>query len=211
MIKAVCFDLDDTLIREINSVMFLCLLNDKAEQYWELEKLEQQGLNWIESDHRKARLIKGLPERVLCEQFGAMIQPLRHIEATIRRLKTHHIPSVIITAGPKQVAGIAREKWGFDYSYGSDFQTENGIFTGDITHHIGDCGKIDCVEDYCRKYDLSRHDCLAVGDGSTDIPMFEYCGKSIALNASDSVAQKATCAIQTDDLLDILPLILQYT
>jgi phosphoserine phosphatase len=50
---------------------------------------------------------------------------------------------------------------------------------------------------------------VAVGDGSTDIPVFEACGKSIAINASEAVKKKATYAVDTDNLRDILELILR--
>ena len=49
--------------------------------------------------------------------------------------------------------------------------------------------------------------CIAVGDGATDIPVFEYCGKSIAINSSEKVKRVATHAVDTDDLFDIVALI----
>lgn len=41
-IKLVCFDLDDTLIREIHSVMYLSILNDRLEELKEIEYHEVQ-------------------------------------------------------------------------------------------------------------------------------------------------------------------------
>jgi len=47
-----------------------------------------------------------------------------------------------------------------------------------------------------------------VGDGSTDIPVFEYYIKSIAINASENVKEKATYSVDTENLSDILDFII---
>lgn len=50
--------------------------------------------------------------------------------------------------------------------------------------------------------------CIAVGDYSKDIPVFEYCGKSIALSSLHNVRKCAVYAVGTDDLTDIIKYIL---
>ena len=43
------------------------------------------------------------------------------------------------------------------------------------------------------KLGLKAEDCIAIGDSETDIPLFEMCGYSIAVqNASESVKESAT-------------------
>jgi len=208
MTKLVCFDLDDTLTQEIHSVMLLCMLHGKLEQLLEIEKLESNGtLQWIESDYQKAALIKGLPVETLHEGFIKILKPLHNIRQTIHCLKERDIRSVIITAGPVQVADVAKYLWGFDASYGSNYEVLDGVFTGKILEHIGDKGKISCLQHYCRINKLLPNECIAVGDGSTDIPLFEYCDTSIAINASEGARQKATFSIQTNDISDILQFI----
>ena len=56
--------------------------------------------------------------------------------------------------------------------------------------------------------DLQAVECIAVGDGSTDIPVFEYYIKSIAINASENVKEKATYSVDTENLSDILDFII---
>lgn len=61
MIKLACFDLDDTLIRGIHSVMYLALINNRLDELIEIEKAEARGdFSWIEADYYKARLAEGL-------------------------------------------------------------------------------------------------------------------------------------------------------
>jgi len=208
MTKLVCFDLDDTLIKEMHSVMFLCLLNGQLNQLMEIERKEDSGeLQWIEADYHKAALIQGLNERDLLKHFLKIMKPLNHIGETVACLKKRNIQSIVITAGPVQVARIAAELWRLDASYGSDYEIVDGVFTGRILEHLGDKGKVPCLRQYCRLNGILPHECIAVGDGATDIPLFEYCGKSIALNASHAAIKKATQSINTDSLLDILSFI----
>ena len=113
-LKLACFDLDDTLIREIHSVMLPCILNGKEREHSLIQEQEDQGvLNYIQ-----------------------------------------------------------------------------------------------CLQDFCKNNSIKPHECIAVGDGSTDIPIFEYCEKSIAINSSPKVQKSAMYAVDTDDLTDILKYIL---
>lgn len=42
-VKLVCFDLDDTLIREIHSVMLPCILNGKEYEHSKIQAKEDSG------------------------------------------------------------------------------------------------------------------------------------------------------------------------
>lgn len=208
MLKLACFDLDGTLTREIHSVMLLCILNDQLEQLLEIEKLEHDGsLHWVEADYHKAALIKGLPVVGLVEGFINNMKSLQNIVPTIAALKKCGMSCIVITAGPKQVAEIVKDLWGFDAAYGSDYEVMDGVFTGRIIEHVGDKGKLDCLLTHCQNNGLSPKDCIAIGDGSSDIPLFEGCGYSLALNAASVAKQKAACFVDTNDLADILPYI----
>lgn len=101
MIRLVCFDLDDTLIQGVHSVMLLCMLNGKMEQLLEIEKAENSGrLNWIAADYQKAALLQGLPIAAIQKGFDDIMKPLRNIGQTIEALRQSDIQSIIITAGP---------------------------------------------------------------------------------------------------------------
>lgn len=209
MTKLVCFDLDDTLIRGIHSVMLLCLLNDKEQEHAHIQRQEENGiLDYMAADHLRAKLAAGLNENRIPEQILNIVKPLDNIAQTVALLHSSGINSIVITVGPKQVAKAVCEMWGFNGCYGSDYEVVDGLFTGIITRHIGDTGKVECLKDDCLCSGISPDECFAVGDGATDIPLFEYCGKSIAINASPLAAQKASASISTDNLSDLLPLIL---
>ena len=187
-IKLICFDLDETLIRGIHSVSYLCILNGKQDDLRELEEREEfHKVHWMEADYLRVHLAKGLDESKIKVHFDDILKPLKNIADVVNALRQMGLHSILITAGPKQVAKAASEKWGFDAYYGSDYAVVDGVFTGAISHHIGDTGKVACLEDYCAKHNIQPAECIAVGDGASDIPLFAHCRAAIAVNYSPLV------------------------
>lgn len=203
--KLICFDLDDTLIRGIHSVMLPCILNGKEKEHSIIQKREELNeIDYISADYLRAELLSGLDENKIYNRFLEIAKPLANITETINSLHEENIKCIVVTVGPVQVAKVVSDIWGFDGYYGSQYEVVDGKFTGKILEYIRAENKVDCLVDYCQKNNIKACECIAVGDGSTDIPVFEYCGKSIALNASEKVKNKATYSVDTDNLLDIL-------
>jgi len=208
-LKLVCFDLDDTLIREIHSVMLPCILNGKEKEHSFIQEQEDQGLiNYISADYLRAELLLGLEEHKIAQSFLEIAKPLKNIKSVVEVLHERGIKCIVITVGPKQVAKVVCDIWGFDDYYGSDYEVVEGVFTGKILNYIRAEQKTVCLKNFCKNYSIKPQECIAVGDGSTDIPIFEYCGKSIAINSSPEVQKSAMYVVDTDDLTDILKYIL---
>ncbi len=204
-LKLVCFDLDDTLIREIHSVMLPCILNGKEKEHSLIQEQEEKGLlDYISADYLRSELLLGLEERKIAQSFLEIAKPLKNIKSVVEELHEQNIKCIVITVGPKQVAKVVSDIWGFDDYYGSDYEVIEGVFTGKILNYIGAEQKIECLQDFCSNNSIKPEECIAVGDGSTDIPIFQYCGGSIAINSSPKVQQNAMYAVDTDDLTDIL-------
>lgn len=204
-IKLICFDLDDTLIRDIHSVMLPCILNGKEKEHSLIQEKEETGqLDYISADYLRAELFWGLEVNEIHKRFLDIAKPLQNIPETINYLHSQGILCLLITVGPIQVAMAVSTIYGFDGYYGSHYEVVSGKFTGKILNYIKAENKINCLDEYCRINNIDAADCIAVGDGSTDIPIFKYCGKSIAINASDKVKNEATYIIDTDNLIDIL-------
>lgn len=204
-LKLVCFDLDDTLIREIHSVMLPCILNGKEKEHSLIQEQEEKGLlDYISADYLRSELLLGLEERKIAQSFLELAKPLKNIKNVVEALHEQNIKCIVITVGPKQVAKVVCDIWGFDDYYGSDYEVVEGVFTGKILNYIGAEQKIKCLQDFCSNNSIKPEECIAVGDGLTDIPIFQYCGGSIAINSSPKVQQNALYAVDTDDLTDIL-------
>ncbi len=204
-IEAVCFDMDGTLIRNTDSVRYLCMLNHNSEELERIQCRQADGsISWIEADYLKAELIKGLDLTVVEDEFRRNIQFIQNIEQVLLYLRQKRIISALITAGPTQVANILRTEFGFDRVYGSEYEVKNHEFTGRITTHLGNEGKLNCLRELCAKNSISLDHCVAIGDSDSDIAIFRKCGRSIAINYSDAVKGEASEYIITDDLADVL-------
>lgn len=208
-LKLVCFDLDDTLIREIHSVMLPCILNGKEKEHSFIQEQEDKGMiDYISADYLRAELLLGLEECKIAQSFLKIAKPLKNIKSVVEALHKQNVKCIVITVGPKQVAKVVCDIWGFDDYYGSEYEVIEGVFTGKILNYIGADQKIECLQHFCDNNSIIPNECIAVGDGSTDIPIFKYCGGSIAINSSSKVQQNAQYAVDTDDLTDILKYIL---
>lgn len=207
--KLICFDLDDTLIREIHSVMLPCILNGKEAEHAVIQAREDAGeLTYIEADYLRATLLAGLAEREIDAHFLRVAKPLRGIAETVRALHGHGILCFILTVGPIQVARTAAAIWGFDGCAGSEYEVADGVFTGKILSYSKSEHKVDRLNELFIRHGIAPAECVAVGDGATDLPVFAHCGASIALNASEQVKRGATYAVDTEDLRDILRFII---
>lgn len=182
--KLIAFDMDDTLIRNTDSVSFLCRLNN-ADPIALDEINQQEGagmISWIEADYARARLIRDLPLEKVRAAFGAHIRLINGLDTVIDYLNKKDYRAILITAGPRPVADILAEQYHFDDCFGSDFEIIDGKFTGRIRSHIGLSGKSKCLETVCRREDIPYENCIAVGDSSSDIDLFQQTGRSIAIN-----------------------------
>ena len=88
-IETVCFDMDGTLIRNTDSVRYLCMLNNNLEELEKIECLQNEGsITWIESDYLKAKLIKGLELKEVKNQYKNHIQYIKNIKQVLLYLQT---------------------------------------------------------------------------------------------------------------------------
>lgn len=208
--KVVCFDLDGTLIQgyDATSITLACTLNGRREEMLAIEEARIRGeFDWIAADYQKAALLKGLPLSRLAAEFPRQCRPIGGIRETVDALHREGIRCLLVTSGPVQSAQAFALHWGLDAWDGSHYGVTDGIFDGALPGHIGDRGKIQCVERYCSQVGASLAEVTAVGDGGTDIPLFGRCGCSIALNYGPEAEGKATHYLRTDDLSHILPLV----
>lgn len=208
--KVVCFDMDGTLITNTNSVEYLCILNGRREEVKEIEEREvNDEISWIDADYIKSKLIAGLPVQSVEDRFKDHIKLIDNIEKVLQELKSNNILSILVTAGPIQVAQTLGKIYKFDEVYGSIYETKNGVFTGKILKHLGDDGKLDRLISFCDENNIDLDQVASIGDSASDIKVFEKSGKSIAINYSSKLVGKANVYIKTDDLYDVLDHIIQ--
>jgi phosphoserine phosphatase len=103
---------------------------------------------------------------------------------------------------------VAR-RYGFDAWSGTEMALEDGVLAGAVSRNFDADDKAAFVEDICAARGVPASAAAAVGDSRNDVPTFERVGFSIALNADDEARAAASTTLETDDLRDVLPLLLR--
>jgi phosphoserine phosphatase len=208
--RVVCFDLDGTVMLSPNSLQYLLELSHApAAAMHDIDRREETGrVDWITADHERAAFIAGLPVAAVEQSFDGHLQTIGSLGTVLATLKAHGLISVLITAGPTEVAGALARRFAFDHYFGSDFETVDGVYTGRVTRHLGSQGKADYLLGLCAVRGISLRECVAVGDGPSDVDLFQQVGLAIGLNCSSEVARFARHVVVGDDLSAIVPLIL---
>jgi phosphoserine phosphatase len=81
---------------------------------------------------------------------------------------------------------------------------EVGVLSGKVLQHFEPADKVRFVERYCHELGVTTRDVVAIGDGRSDIPLFEVAGFSVALNASAEARACASVAVDSNSFLDAL-------
>lgn len=207
--KLVCFDMDGTLITNTNSVEYLCVLNGKDKEAKDIELQEENDIiTWIDADYEKAKLFKGLHINSIDNKFEHHVELINNIDKVLEILKIKGIKTILITAGPIQVADVLGNRFGFDKIYGSNYEVVDGCFTGKIIEHLGDDGKLRSLMAYCKENKITLNSVIAIGDSASDIKVLEKSRKSIAINYSYKLEGKADIYLRTYNLYDIIEYII---
>jgi len=200
--------MDGTLIRNTDSVKYLCALNNSIEEHDKIQNQEESGsISWVEADYLKVKLIKGLELSVVRKAFNHKIRLITNLKKVLSFLKNNRILSVLITSGPIHIANIIGSEFGFDAVYGSKYGVKNDCFDGSITSHLDTERKLNCLKDFCIKNGICMDECIAIGDGESDTAIFRECRMSIALNYCETLKGKVSKYIITEDISDIIDLL----
>ncbi|MBE6764797.1 MAG: HAD family hydrolase [Ruminococcaceae bacterium] len=202
--ELVCFDLDDTLVRGIHSMMYLAILVQKFPQFMRFEQMRNQFPSFLHGERAKLRLAKGLEISVIEARFAKHFKQLRNIKETVDRFHSMGIKCAVISTGPEPVVAAGCRLWGMDDYAGSKCEIVDGRLTGEYIEHMSEKGKKAALMSICERLGTSPDKAIAVGDGFSDMELFKACRTSVALNPFDENVKKETdYAFFTDDLMTV--------
>jgi phosphoserine phosphatase len=123
-------------------------------------------------------------------------------------LEENALVPVIATITWRFAAEYVQDRYGFAAASGCEMnETNDGILLGTVSRHFEAEDKITFVREFANRFDLDFRRVVAVGDSTSDIPLFREAGLAIALNASSNAREAADVALDTKDLRDVIPLI----
>ncbi len=203
----VAFDLDGTLLP--NTTMSLHLGPWLGHHdIGDLERLYAEGrITNREIAEREAAFFRGRRREDVWRQLD-QLEFINGLTDTMNWVKDAALVPMIATVTSTVAAEFVLDRYGFAAASGCEFgETEDGVFLGTIAKHFEAKDKVTFVVDLAHRWNLAMHDVVAIGDSTSDIPLFHAAGFSIALNASTNAREAADAELDTQDLRDVIPLI----
>ena len=205
-LRAVFFDLDGTLklYRDPYHYIHKHLgFPDKTRQFAAMFKRgEIDSDEWIRRD---VALWRGL-HRSRMVDIVRQIPYTPEAKETVRELKTRGLTIAIVSTGLQIHADVVKAELGLDYAIANEVVFEGEMATGEAIIHVHEADKARVVSHIMDIENVSPDECLAVGDGESDIGMFETCRIGVAIHPmSDRVRRAADIVFENTYLGNLLP------
>lgn len=206
----VAFDLDGTLAPNTTVCLHLgpWVGNTEIEEFERLYALGK--MTNTEGAERDAVFYRGRRRQDVWGQLD-QLKLIDGLEETLTWLKENSLVPVVATITMSLAADFLCDRYGFAAGSGCELaETSDGVLLGKVARHFSADDKPTFVERVAEEHGLGLKDVIAVGDSTSDLPLFRAAGFSIALNASPNARAIADIEVDTDDLRDLITPIERY-
>lgn len=201
--RLIAFDFDSTLIRQ-EIIDELAELAGQRDVVARITKETMEGKHrFSDTIHLKTKALQGLTSQDL-QKVADRVQYRTHFPEFLQWLKAQGFKIAVITGSFANVLELLPHRESFDFVHANEFVLENDTLTGHCIANVTD-NKGDVLQSIQHQTGIPPERTVSVGDGATDVAMFENSGFSIAWNAKPAVKQKASMALEGDDLMDLVP------
>ncbi len=206
----VAFDLDGTLVPDTT----VCLHLGPWVGHQEIEELERLydlgEMTNVEVAERDAAFYKDRRRHEVWEQLE-QLELIDGLADTVAWVKSQSLVPVIATVTMSLAADFMCHRYGFAAGSGCELaETDDGVLLGGVARHFSAEDKATFVEKTAQDLGLGFKDVVAIGDSTSDLPLFHAAGFSIALNASSDARAAADLQLDTRDLRDVISPIARY-
>jgi phosphoserine phosphatase len=197
---AVAFDLDGTLLRGSTVSLLTAARVGRADELARLERDYASGAigNAVVAE-TSAAWLHGRDDVWEALDDATWIGG---ISETVDALHSAGVVVLLATITWRAAADRLVARHGFDGACGTELRADGSVRTCD------EHDKAAFVVAECERRGIALHRLAAVGDSRSDLPLFERAGLAIALNGDERARDAADVVVETDDLTDLLPLLL---
>jgi len=205
----VAFDLEGTLVDAELFPALGELTGNRAALMDATEKAMSGEMDFRDSLEARLELIKG-------SSIDSVSSVARHLplqrgtRATVKRLKRLGCVPAIIIGGFDVLAYRAAHELGITYVTCNRFRVENGCVTGVMEPVVTAEAKSMRLKALANWLGTDPSQCVTVGDSANDIMMMDAAGLSIVFNGRPIVKPHADVSIDSTDLRDALPHVIEY-
>ncbi len=208
-VKLVIFDVDGTILKNSSWQHIHHNLNTWSQAKKHSDQFFRNEITYEQWAKLDAALWKNQPLARINQLIKGMPY-MKGAKETLATLKSKGLKVYLLSAGLTRVAHrIQSETW-VDGSTANTLIVEDGCLTGEVEVSVSFYNKNKHLRPILQKFHLAAKETAAIGDDPTLIPLFEKVAFSIAFNPVDrSVEKSADIAINSNDLRDVLPYILE--
>jgi phosphoserine phosphatase len=206
--RLVCFDLDGTLVRGTSVSLHLAARLDRLRAVQQLEAAYQRSeLTAAELADATAGWYRGLTRRDVWMTL-AEIPTIGGIDQALEMLRQRRVRLLLATCTWRFAAEYFQARYGFDAVCGTKMKESGRTLSGVVSEYMDGPTKADFLVDFCAREGIALAECVAIGNSRSDVPMFTVAGRSIALNATADAKRAARLSVETEDLCNVVPLLL---
>jgi phosphoserine phosphatase len=203
-IQLAFLDVDGTLKAERDPYLYLHRQLGTEEQGLEsLNMFERGEIDYDEWGQLDAQLWAG-QEATHVTRLLADIPWTPGAHQVVKRLRQAGTQIALVSTGLDLHVNEVATEIGADFTYANQLCVADGHLTGELRILVPQWGKGEVVEQVMAETGLSASDCMAVGDGLSDVAMFERVGWSVAVAPEEDKAREV--ASLTLDEPDLTPL-----
>lgn len=199
------FDIDGTLVPSGSTGSFLAAHFghqrelDEAEERYARGELTNQQVSEIDAAGWRGAEVRTV------ERWFEALPVITGIESVLSWCRAHRLEPVLASLAWEPVSRALAQRYGFTANGGPRPGLNHSVYNGTVAEHFDEYDKRDRALQLAAERGVPVTRCCAIGDSRSDIPLFRALPTSLALNASAAAREAATHAVDTDDLVAILP------
>ncbi len=206
MIKAVLLDFDGTLVTQ-DILDVLCGIVGKEKESEQINKEFHAGLrDGISALLERINFLQGVTLSQLYVALEKNLYLIKGAKELLDFLNEKRIVTVLNSGNIVPVLEYYQKILGITYIVGTQPQMDGGRIIGIDKTNIPQGFKLQGIQNILGQLSIKPHECLAIGDSPADKKIFEFAGKSIAINPKNGIENYATYVIR-DDLRNVIPII----
>ena len=176
---------------------------------WITDEAMNGGIGYEEALLTRFEMLRGQPMEVV-EEVCARLPLVGGAREAIDSLRSNGFVPAIISGGFEVLADLVAHKLGVSIVCANRLVVEGGRVEAMRKPFITPMFKADLLVNIAGQLGADLARCVAVGDGANDIPMLEAAGLGIAFNGKECVKERADIAIDSQDMTEIIPYIMEF-
>lgn len=186
-------DFDGTLVNRDMLSEVIDLVGKKEESEQIDHDFQSGKVKGLEGLIARINLLKGVSVSQVHDKVKEDLALIEGAKDLVDFCNQQGIEIILASGSITPILEVYREEIGINYIVGSEPQITNEVIQGISEDDYPKEGhfKVVGIKKILEKHGISHDECVAIGDGRGDLPMFELAAKAIAINPKGGIEEHA--------------------